>query len=609
MKISAIGNTPAFGRKPNSKEMEIYTSSLNQGLQILDKQVDLILHNASAPAVKNENTGIGSLFSRTTASKLIPFLKEHAFSHIQQEPNNLRQAMDNSPYAPEADTKNIFMIPLEKLASNEYGYILSRETFNKIIKNNPDPVRVDYDYVRKNYDIALKEAFNNLKENEKLNTEFLKFKKLNEGVYEQSAIYRILCKENNNKNWQDWKGIDKELYTDTNSQEAKSRIAELKEKHKEEYDLYLFEQMILEKENQKSNKLSKKTGISIIGDSPVASSAVEEWVNQKLFLKDKALGCPPDFFSPEGQRWGFKYYDPDKIFNKDGTLGEAGKIMQKKYENYFASFPGGVRIDHIIGLIDPFIYTVSEKMTPQNSGRIYTNSASKYHKDGYSSYADIMSKIILPSAKKYGLDKSSIICEDLGEVTNPVKWVMKKLGLGGISVTQFGYRGGTAPEANTIMIGSHDNKSFLEYVDDLFKNYKSEEFLNKTKYLAFDTVPKGTSRVEIRNIYKSLREDKLKFINASFTELFASPAKRVQIFFTDLFGIAKTYNRPGTTEGNWSLRLGEDFEKDYYTAVSKGIAPNFPKAIAEALRHRGLDKDNEDLMKNLENSAKILQEK
>ena len=97
MKISAIGNTPAFGRKPNSKEMEIYTSSLNQGLQILGKQVDLILHNASAPAVKNENTGIGSLFSRTTASKLIPFLKEHAFSHIQQEPNNLRQAMDNSP--------------------------------------------------------------------------------------------------------------------------------------------------------------------------------------------------------------------------------------------------------------------------------------------------------------------------------------------------------------------------------------------------------------------------------------------------------------------------------------------------------------------------------
>ncbi len=609
MKISGIGNTPSFGRKPNQQEMMVYTSSVNKGLQVLGKQVDLILHNASAPSVRSENTGIGSLFSKTTAEKLFPFLKAHAFSHIQQEPNSLRQFSDNSPYAPEADTKNIFMIPLEKLASGEYGNILSKKTFDSIVRNNPNPNQVDYDYVRKNYAIALKEAFNNSKKNERLNNEFLEFKNANENAYEKSAIYHLLCKEHDNKGWQDWGKLDSKLYTDENSPQAKARIAELKKKYKEEYDLYIFEQMILEKENQKSNKLAKETGISIIGDSPVASSAVEEWVNQKLFLKDKALGCPPDYFSPSGQRWGFKYYDPTKIFNKDGSLGEAGKIMQKKYENYFASFPGGVRIDHIIGLIDPFIYTVGEKMTPQNSGRIYSVCASKYHKEGVDSFASILSKIVLPAARKYGLDKSSIICEDLGEVTNPVKLVMRKLGLGGISVTQYGYRGGTAPKDNTIMLGSHDNKSFLEYTEELFSKPKSEEFLEKTKFLAFDTAPKGTSRVEIRNIYKALREDKLKFISLSFTELFASPAKRIQIFFTDLFGIAKTYNRPGTTEGNWSLRLGEDFENDYYEAVSKGIAPNLPKAIAEAIRHRGLDKINEDLMKDLDKSAKILQEK
>ena len=248
MKISGIGNTPSFGRKPNQQEMMVYTSSVNKGLQVLGKQVDLILHNASAPAVRSENTGIGSLFSKTTAEKLFPFLKAHAFSHIQQEPNSLRQFSDNSPYAPEADTKNIFMIPLEKLASGEYGNILSKKTFDSIVRNNPNPNQVDYDYVRKNYAIALKEAFNNSKKNERLNNEFLEFKNANENAYEKSAIYHLLCKEHDNKGWQDWGKLDSKLYTDENSPQAKARIAELKKKYKEEYDLYIFEQMILEKE-------------------------------------------------------------------------------------------------------------------------------------------------------------------------------------------------------------------------------------------------------------------------------------------------------------------------------------------------------------------------
>ena len=613
MKVNGVSQTLSFGRKPNQKEMKIYTQSLNQGLGLLGKQVDIILHNSSAPAVRAENTGIGSLFSRTVKEKFIPFLKEHAFSHIQQEPNGLRKANDNSPYAPEADTKNIFMIPLEKLASSKYGNILSKETFEKIVKNNPNSERVNYPYVRKNYDAALREAFENSKKNKALSEELANFKSENNARYESSAIYRIISRENNEKNWEDWPEIDKTLYVDPESETSKVRIAELKNKYQNEYDLYFFEQMLVEKENRVSNKLAQETGISIIGDSPVASSAVEEWVNQNLFLKDKALGCPPDNFSKDGQRWDFKYYNPDKIFNKDGSLGEAGKVLKKKYENYFSSFPGGIRIDHTIGLIDPFIYTTSsKKMTPKNSGRIYSEPKSKYKKETDEEYASILSKIVLPAAKKFGLDKSSIICEDLGDVTQPVENVMKKLDLGGINVTQYFQRGGTAPEKNTIMIGSHDNLSFLEFVDNLIADLKTtngkKNFVIKTRALAEDTIKKDSSPEEFKKYLKKIQYDKKEFIAANFTELFASPAKRVQIFFTDLFGIPKTYNRPGTNEGCWELRLGENFEDEYYKSASEGKAPNLAKAIADALRHRGLDKKHPDLMKNLDDSAKIISE-
>lgn len=601
MKISAVTQAPTFGQKPNAKQMKVYTNSLNQGLELLGKQVDLILHNASAPAVSAENTGIGSLFSKTTVTKLFPFLKEHGISGIQQEPNGLRKAKDNSPYAPEASAKNIFMIPLEKLASDEYGNILSKATFNKIVANNPDKNNVDYDYVRKAYNVALKEAFNNGKNSK----EFIEFKQQNEEKYEQSAIFHLLNELYDGKKWS---SLDSNLYSTVDEVKANDRINELKSKYKNDYDFYIFNQMILEKENEKSNKLARETGVKIIGDSPVAQTAVDEWVNQKLFLKGKAIGCPPDYFSKDGQRWGFKYYAPEKIFNKDGSLGEAGEVLKKKYEDYFASFPGGIRIDHVIGLIDPFIYTTSaKKMTPQNSGRIYSVEG-KYKKNSLDEYAALLTKIIIPAAEKFGLNKSSIICEDLGDATKPVQEIMKQLELSGISVTQFDHRGATTPQKNTIMIGSHDNQSFLEFVEGIFKNTKDKGFLRKTKLLAEDTAPMGATNKEKKQYREDIRKDKAKFIAASFAELFTSPARRVQIFFTDFFGIAKTYNRPGTKTGNWSLRLGENFESDYYKAVSEGKAPNFAKAIATALRQRGLDKGHEDLMRDLDNSAKILGE-
>lgn len=599
MKINAIGQTPAFGRKPNAKEMQVYTSSLNQGLELLGKQVDIILHNASAPSVKAENVGIGSLFSKTSVKKLFPFLKEHGISGVQQEPNGLRKAKDNSPYAPESSAKNILMIPLEKLASKEYGNILSKETFEKIVANNPDKKNVDYDYVRSAYDIALKEAFNNAKESK----EFLGFKAQKEAKYEQSAIFHILSTVNDGKKWS---ALDLGLYSTADKKKAAARIAEIKTQYKNDYDFFIFNQMILEKENEKSNKLAQETGLKIIGDSPVAQTAVDEWVHKNLFLKGKAIGCPPDYFSKNGQRWGFKYYDPEKIFNKDGSLGEAGEVLKQKYEEYFASFPGGIRIDHVIGLIDPFIYTTaSKKMTPQNSGRIYSIEG-KYKKHSLDEYAMLFTKIIMPAAEKYGLDKSSLICEDLGDATKPVQEIMKKLELSGISVTQFDHRGATTPAKNTIMIGSHDNQSFLEYVEAKFRNVKDKGFLRKTRLLARDTAPKDATTKEIKEYRENIRKDKRSFVAASFAELFTSPAKRVQIFFTDFFGIAKTYNRPGTSTGNWSLRLGENFEEDYYKAVAEGKAPNFANAVATALRQRGLDKGRDELMRNLDESAKII---
>jgi len=642
MKIFKINETKnhnnvPFERKPNAKEMQIYTDSINQGLSLLNKQLDIIIHNSAAPSVAKENTGIGSLFSRTVQTKLIPFLKAHGFSGIQQEPNNLRKNGDPSPYAPESSAKNIYMIPLEKLTGKEYGYMLPKPVFDEITSSTIDNDSVNYAKVNKDYDNALRIAYNNFKRTGIFAEEFEKFKSENNSL-EKDALFRVLSNLYNTS-WEQWDGIDKKLFSPNSaneSKEAQDRIVFLKNQFHDDIEYFYFQQFLLELENKTSNKLASETGVKIIGDSPVASPASDEWAYQNLYLEGKAIGCPPDYFSSSGQRWGFKYFNPKYIFNPDGTLGKAGKLMKEKYDAFFASFPGGLRLDHTIGLVDPFIYTVdSEKMTEQNSGRIY--SVEGEFKKKKSEYSNILENIILQSAKEHGMDKTSLICEDLGDPNIPTMNVMKDLDLSGVAVTQFDdYRGKTVPERNVIMIGSHDNPSFIEYTENLFdrvkgkdisersfftrvKNYINSllkknqdydlvQFMKKTKYLAEDTAPKGATKEEIRKYKQEIRTDKKKFIEASFAELFTSPARRVQIFFADFWGLGKTYNRPGTQDGNWTLRIGNDFENNYYKAVTERKAPNLANAIATALRHRGIDKTNPELINNLENSARILSE-
>lgn len=631
MRINSISRSDnqTFGRRLDAAEMQIYTSSLNEGLKLLNKKVDIIIHNSAAPSFPKENLGIGTLFSDTVQKKLIPFLKAHGITGIQQEPNNLRKMGDPSPYAPESSAKNIYMIPLYKLTTEKYGKILPQDVFQEMLETNPNPEKVDYSFVSKEYDVALKIAYSIFKLRKTLVPKFESFKKQNAKKLEKAAIFNTLS-DVYKTDWRKWPGLDNRLYAPKTKKEedaVKHRIDEIKRKYKQNIDFFMFKQFLIDMENQESNKLAKETGVKIIGDSPVASPAADEWANQNLFLEDKAIGCPPDAFSEDGQRWGFGYFNPKYIFNPDGTLGKAGQILKEKYDSFFASFPGGLRIDHTIGLVDPFIYKVSEKITPENSGRIYSQGEFKKTEEEYS---NILEKIVLQSAKEHGMSKDDIICEDLGEPNIPTQKVMKKLDLSGLSVTQFDYRGAEAPERNVIMIGSHDNISFIEYTDQLLNSVMSKymktkniitkllmksknkeeinHFMKKTRLLAEDTAPKNATAEDIKAYKKQIRTDKKKFMAASFAELFTSPARRVQIFFADFWGLGKTYNRPGTNKGNWELRIPSDFEGEYYKAVAEGKAPNLADAIATALRQRGLDKEHPQLMMNLEESARILAE-
>ena len=636
MKISAISqntNAPNFGRRLRKEEEKEYTTSVKKGLEVLDKELGIIVHNSTTPSRPIENTGIGSLLSENARANFIPMLSSHGISKIQQEPDNLRRSWNPSPYSPLTNGKNIYMIPLEKLSTGEYANILPLSALNYVVENRPNKEdnKVDFNYVVDKYDKALNIAYRNFKrysaENTdtnspigKLTSEFETYKAQNAQEEEPQAIFEILAREHKTDDWKTWNKTDRNLYnakTEKQIQKTETRLNQIREQYASEIDFYYFKQMIAEREIEAAKATNKESGIRILGDSPIAFTPVEEWQNQNVFLKDIALGCPPDYFSADGQRWGFAVVNPDTIFNEDGSLGEGGKLMQKRYEKMFQSSSGGARIDHIIGLIDPFVYSTKEdKMTPENSGRLYSSPnhkmLGKYAKTTDEEYAAILTKIVIPAAEKYGLTKDDIICEDLGEVTEPVARVMKNLKLSGISVTQFDYRGrDTAPE-KVIMLGSHDNPSFIEYTQGKFKsaevnNTDKEKLEEKAHKLAMDTCIEDDDFDEYE---EKISKDKKEFMLASFVELFTSPAKRIQVFFTDFFGIGKTYNKPGETQDCWTLRMPDDIESEYEANLRDGKGFNLPEIIARAIRHKGgkVAKDNMELLASLDKYADILKE-
>ena len=621
--ISTTNNNPCFGRMLTAREQVLYTNSVKQGLKALDKELGIIIHNSSVPSKPFLDTGIGSFLSKTSERFFIPFLKTHGFSTIQQEPNYLRRLSDPSPYSPISTSKNIYMIPLEKLASPEYDNLISIKDFVGIVKrkqfeNNPE--RVDYGNVFHEYDYALKSAYRNFKLKQKsspqirsLKNEFKDFKKDKYRDLEPDAMYEILTKEHFSEDWNEWPAVDRNLYDSAQSQ---NRLAELRRKYRSEIDFYIFKQWLTEREISRTNSHNKELGISIIADTPVAFTPAEVWTHKDLFLKDLALGCPPDYFSTEGQRWGFPIINPKTLFNKNGSLGKGGEFLKQRYESIFKSSPGGVRIDHLIGLIDPFVYLEKEAhMTESNSGRLYSSPEHpllrQYARKSDEEYSAIFEKIIFPAAKKFGIAKDKIICEDLGYVTDNVKKVIEKYNLTGLSVTQFGASGVDSPAKNVIMPGSHDNQSFIEYTDDFFRRGYTDEgrdyFMYKTHILGSDTV---TPRENVDEYRESLRSDKKNFMSASFAELFTSPAKKVQIFFTDFFGIGKTYNVPGTKKDCWTLRAPSDYEWFYHENLTKGLGINLPELISRAIRQKGenFSSKYEELLALLDSFTQILKQ-
>lgn len=573
--------------------------SIRKALKALDKKnLAFIMHQGSFPSASHQNTGFGSINS-DGGKEFIQYVSG-LFDAIQLGPAGKTKSCDSSPYTGTIFSGNPLFINLKELTTKEWNNILSEQTYYEIVSSNPsaDTNKTAYSYIYKKQNEALQEAWNNFKTNQpkKLEKEFKKFKNENDFWLDKDSLYEALTIEHGNDYWPIWNSeTDKNLFNPQSIEqkmEFAKRIEEIENKYADEIEMYKFIQFVLSKQNQETLEFAKKYNLKMIADRQVAFSDRDTWAYQSLFLKGWNLGCPPDYFSKDGQAWGFPVMDPDKLYNADGSLDEGGILLKNLYKKMFKENPGGVRIDHIVGLIDPWVYKEGKKpKIEQGAGRLFSSpehpELSKYaiakledldmdvtaDKEGrvksltkaqIKAYGRLIEKIVIAAAKEEGLDKNAIVCEDLGTLTNPVAALMEEYKLQGMKLTQFveadkpedPYRCCNINKKCWAMVGTHDNEPIKMWAD---KNIHTHVGYLHAKNLVDDLHKDDENKDDI--IVK-LTDDAEFLAQTKLVELFASNAENIQIFFTDYFNIYDVYNRPGTSgDSNWSLRLPDNYKE------------------------------------------------
>lgn len=615
------------------------TKTIQEALNVLGKKnFALIMHSNSFPSLDGEDTGFGSVNS--SGGKCIIDFCEGVFNSIQLGPAGKTKGCESSPYTSTIFSSNPLFIDLKQLTSDDCGNLLSTETFNNIVQNNPNQNqgKTSYSYIYRSQHEALKEVWDNFKNSDlqKLKEEFEQYKRENAFWLEKDALYEALSIEHQNDYWPLWQSeLDKSLFNPKSIEEKMqcgNRINDLEKEYADEINFYSFCQFLLYRQSGATKDYALKKGIKMISDRQVAFSDRDCWAYQSLFLDGWLLGCPPDYFSEDGQAWGFPVMDPEKLYHEDGSLAEGGLLMKELFKKMFKENPGGVRIDHIVGLIDPWVYKLGRKpKIEEGAGRLYSSpehpELSKYaivniedldlgigadkekrvknlSVEQVKQYGRLIEKIVVAAAQEQGLTKDAIVCEDLGTLTNPVDAVMKKYDLLGMKLTQFvvpemdehPYRCKNIEKRAWVMVGTHDNQPISMWADSLINTH--EGYLH-AKNLVEDlySYEKKQDDLIVR-----LTQDADYLSLAKLVELFACKAENVQIFFTDYFGLKAIYNIPGTSgDENWSLRLPNNFEEVFCNNLKSNKALNLPLVLELAIKARGksFSTKNKDLIETL----------
>ena len=156
------------------------------------------------------------------------------------------------------------------------------------------------------------------------------------------------------RSWGGWKAWDEKL-RNPNSLAVK----EFAKEHEKRVGFFKYLQFEAARQYDEVAKAVKDAGLKVglyrdlaVG---VGQDSAELWSNYEAYVKDAGAGAPPDAFFPQGQKWCLGAFNPYELKNR--AYEPYLKILRANME-----YAGALRIDHVMGLVDPYIYNKYTKI-------------------------------------------------------------------------------------------------------------------------------------------------------------------------------------------------------------------------------------------------------
>jgi 4-alpha-glucanotransferase len=282
--------------------------------------------------------------------------------------------------------------------------------------------------------------------------------------------------------------------------------------------------------------------VHILGDLPfyMDRDSVEVWSSAHLFQLDEhgspemVAGCPPDYFTADGQWWGNPVYAWDAHAH-DGFAWWLTRIgtQARRFD--------GLRLDHFRAL--EAFWAIPATADTAREGHWEPSPGATLLEAIRASYPEL-----------------AIVAEDLGVITEPVRALRDGFDLPGMRILQFAFDGsadnpylpGNHTEHSVVYTGTHDNDTTVGWFESL--DDKTREYVREV------IGPGPMPDVLINRAYESVANTAI----VPMQDLLA------------LDGSARM-NTPGTTGHNWEWRFS-------WEQVPTDFAPRYRRLAAATRR-------------------------
>ena len=479
--------------------------------------------------------GIGTIGKE--ARKFADFLKAAGQSVWQILPVGPTSYGDSPYQSFSTYAGNPYMIDLDILVSE--GLLTKKEITSHYWCGSDE--EIDYGAIYYSRFKVLRAAYAKFKEAED-QKEFNSFKRKNAKWIKDYALYMAVKLHFDNKAWPQWDDEAIKL-------REEAAVRRYTRKFSKEIDFWKWVQFEFYKQWADFRAYVNGLGIKILGDMPiyVAMDSADTWANPEVFWLDKerkpvcVAGCPPDYFSETGQLWGNPLYDW-KYLKKTGyewwmeRIAAADKLFDI------------TRIDHFRAFDTYYAIPFGAE-----------NAIDGEWKDGPG--------IEFFNVMRSKLGEIEIVAEDLGELFDSVKELLKASGYPGMKVLEFAFADDDEndflphnyTENCVVYTGTHDNDTVMgwysqatgwekEHCDKYMKDFVGMSFGDEVNW---------------------------KFIEAAYK----SVADYAIVQMQDILGLGSEarINIPSTLGGNWAWRIKKGALTKETAARLKALAKEYDR--------------------------------